>query len=558
MGIPKAHTTVNVAASFISNADEKADETFLKLVAPSGVRNFTYREIRELACAYNAHFRSAGLRRGDVVAIILMHSVDLYGAFLGAMMAGLVPTIMPFPTPKQDHARYWSSHVELFAISGIRAIFTYVENMDEAKRHFGAALDHISTSSDVDLERKIDDILTNDLAVLQHSSGTTALKKGVMLTHRAIHAQVASYAQVIGLEKGARIVTWLPLYHDMGFIACFLAPMIVGCSIAHLDPFAWSARPTSLLDEIVAFGGEFVWLPNFAYNHIVNNIRPSMSWDLSRLRAVIDCSEPCKPATFERFRGRPQFINLRPTALQVCYAMAENVFAVTQTRMHDVPRVLSVSAQSLREGKRVSLAQDGEEGVVQFLSCGRTIDGVAINIIGPNGERLNSDGEIGEVVITGHSLYSGYYHRPEITAQKLVDGWHHTGDIGFIVDDELYIAGRVDDLLIVRGKNIYAHEVEEAVNTLGVTIPGRVVAFSAPNENLGTDDLVVICETAEDAVEAQVKRAIRDAVESAFGATVSYVGMVAPGVLVKTTSGKLSRRDNKSLFLRGSLAQHRK
>ena len=538
-----------VVDSFLENAETRGDALFLKLNAASSTRNYTFLEIRDLAYAYNAHFRAARLPRGSVLAIILTHGVDLYGAFLGAMMAGLVPTLMPFPTPKQDKARYWTSHAELFALSKIRAILTYDENLDDARRHFGAALDYLSSISQVDRTRADARLDRHEVALLQHSSGTTALKKGVMLTHDAIHAQVKTYARSIGVTAGSRFVTWLPLYHDMGLVSCFLMPMIIGCPIAHMDPFVWSARPTLLLDELVAFEGEYAWLPNFAYNHIVNCIRPSMQWDLSRVKAIIDCSEPCKAATFERFRAHPKLASLNPQALQVCYAMAENVFAVTQTRLDESPRVIAVDPQSLREGRRIRLAEADAADAQPWLSCGRAIEGVGVRIIDRDGATLDEDGAIGEIAISGPCLYSGYHYRPEITAQRLVDGWHRTGDVGFLLDGELYVTGRVDDLLILRGKNIYAHEVEEAVNALGVAIPGRIVAFSAPNETVGAEDLIILCELSADAPDAKAKKAIRETIDATFGVTVSHIGAVAPGTLVKTTSGKLSRKDNRLMYL---------
>jgi acyl-CoA synthetase (AMP-forming)/AMP-acid ligase II len=546
---------LHVAASFLANAARGQDDIFLRLVAPGGAKDYSYAEISDLSRAYNAHFRSANLPEGSVLAIILTHGVELYAAFLGAMMAGLVPTILPFPTPKQDPQRYWSSHVELFALSQVRCLFTYDALLADARTHFGPGLAHISTSVDVDLGARSFEIAPTDLALLQHSSGTTALKKGVMLSHRAIHAQVESYARTTGLERGSRIVSWLPLYHDMGLVACFLMPMIVGCPVAHLDAFAWSARPTILLDEIVAFRGEYVWLPNFAYNHIVNNVRQTSRWDLSSVRAIIDCSEPCKPATFERFLKTPQFAGLKAEALQVCYAMAENVFAVSQTRMGETPRVLAVTAQSLRDGRRIVEAPPGDESAVRLLSCGRTIEGVEARIVGSQGEVLADEGELGEVAVSGASLYSGYHRRPEVTARRLVDGWHGTGDLGFLLAGELYITGRIDDLLIVHGKNIYAHEVEMAVNDLGLAIPGRVVAFAAANAGLGTDDLIVLCEIAAGVEGPPVKRAVREAVDATFGVTAAFVGALTPGTLVKTTSGKISRHDNKVLYERTRDAQ---
>lgn len=538
----------NVASAFVENAGKCGDRTFVRITTGKGATDYSFAQVRDAAFAYNAHFRASGLQPGSVIAIILTHSVELYTAFLGSMMAGLVPTIMPFPTPKQDREKYWTSHAELFTLSDISAVFTYDENVEDIHAYLGEQVRYVSTASDCDPDIMCDVIEDGDLAVLQHSSGTTALKKGVMLTHDAIFNQVASYTRCIGLDEASRIVSWLPLYHDMGFIACFLTPMIAGCTLSHLDAFIWSARPTLLLDEIDAFGGEYVWLPNFAYNHIANSVRASREWDLGSVKAIINCSEPCKPETFKVFQAVPQFRNLPTTALQVCYAMAENVFAVSQTPLDAQPRVLTITDRSFREGARVEQAAEGEKGI-GILSCGNVIPGTRVAIVAPSGELVHEQGLLGEIAICGDSLYSGYYHRPEITARKLVDGWHRTGDVGFVLNDELFITGRLDDLLIIRGKNIYAHEVEETVNSLGLVIPGRAVAFSIFSEGKGEASLIILAEGDDLSAEAEIHKAVRRLVEASFGVSLTDFKLLPPRTLRKTTSGKLSRKDNSELYL---------
>jgi len=537
----------NVASAFVKNAEKFGDRTFVRVTTGKEAHDYSFASIRDQAYAYNAHFRRAGLTPGSVIAIILTHSVELYTAFLGSMMAGLVPTIMPFPTPKQDREKYWSSHKDLFALSGINAVFTYQDNVRDIQEYLGDQIRFLAIAGDVDFTTLDDRIEHGALAVLQHSSGTTALKKGVMLTHDAIFNQVAHYSRSIGLNELSKIVTWLPLYHDMGFIACFLTPMVLGCQISHLDAFVWSARPTILLDEIEQFGGEYTWLPNFAYNHIANSVRRSREWDLGSVKAIINCSEPCKPDTFAVFHAVPQFRNLSRNALQVCYAMAENVFAVSQTDLDSAPHVVRITEQSFRDGAHIELA-GGDEGIA-ILSCGRVIDGTSVAIVAPSGERVDEEKLLGEVVITGDSLYSGYYHRPEITARKLVDGWHHTGDVGFLLDGELFVTGRLDDLLIIRGKNIYAHEVEEAVNALDLVIPGRAVAFSLFTEGKGEASLIILAEGDDVSKEKEIGAAIRRAVEAVFGVSLADFRLLPPRSLRKTTSGKLSRSENSRLYL---------
>ena len=538
----------NIAAAFASNAHEQMDSLFLKISWGGAADLHTFGDILSRAYSYNAHLRQSGLAKGSVIAIVLKHSAELYTAFLGAMMAGLVPTILPFPTPKQDPEKHWTSHRDLFDLSGIAAVFTYPENIPGIERYLSAQVGYLATPQDVDLTNMDARIEDGELAVLQHSSGTTSLKKGVMLTHTAILNQVRSYSAVLGFDSRSRIVSWLPLYHDMGFIACFLMPMVIGSPVSHLDAFAWSAKPTLLLDEIEAFRGEYVWIPNFAYNHIANNVRPNRQWDLRSLKSLINCSEPCKPSTFETFRAISGIRNLSANALQVCYAMAENVFAVSQTDPHSTPRVICVSNHSFREGDRIEIVDDTHADRVEILSCGKVIDGTVARIIDQNGCPYLEEGRVGEIAITGSSLYTGYYKRPEITDERLIDGWHRTGDVGFLHDGELFVTGRVDDLLIVRGKNIYAHEVENVINALGVVDPGRAVAFTTYSPDKGEAELVVLAESVNQEAELAVRKIVRGAVESSFGIPLAHFRLFPPRTLRKTTSGKLSRKDNLELY----------
>lgn len=267
----------HVARSFIENARTKADQRFLRLRRRGELQEYSWRDVLHDAEAYNSAFREAGLPAGSVIAIILDHSVDLYSCFLGAMMAGHIPTIMPFLTPKQNPEVYWNSHIKLFALSGIDTVVTFAENKSAILDAMSGQVRHLFVREELDRTRRVAELSHTDVALLQHSSGTTGLKKGVMLGHREILFQVETYARTIGVTKDTRIVTWLPLYHDMGLLACFLTPMIMGCEVSHLDAFEWSARPTTLLDEIVDFRGEYAWLPNFAFNHIVNSICPGRS-----------------------------------------------------------------------------------------------------------------------------------------------------------------------------------------------------------------------------------------------------------------------------------------
>lgn len=306
---------------------------------------------RALAEAPARHRTEAGSGSGqtgsDIVLLFLKHHPLQLPAYLGTMMAGLVPSFMAFPTPKQDPAHYWASHAELVARIQPALIVTYPEIASEVE------------TLCADLPTKvllIDDLATgdgpsatvipgpSDTALLQHSSGTTGLKKGVVLTFGQIEAQATAYAPTIDLGPGSTVVSWLPYYHDMGLFTAFLIPLTVGATVVSMDAFEWVARPAILFETIERFQGTHCWLPNFAFQHLVNTV-PSdgaagQAYRLDSMIRFISCSEPVKAASLVAFSRTFAAYGIRPEHLSACYAMAETGFAVSQSNptRHDPVR----------------------------------------------------------------------------------------------------------------------------------------------------------------------------------------------------------------------------
>ncbi len=536
LSVDKLPNTVGEA--IISRALAYPTKAFSVLAHNGAVSTLTYGDLAREAAGMSCRLRDRGVTRSDVVVIMMNHDNAIFPAFAGAMLLGAIPSIFPVLSPQQDAELFWAAHRRLFERLQPKIIVTDTANVGELRGQFPGFADRIATYPHFaragDLGAfPIPQSDEDDIAFLQHSSGTTNLKKGVALTHRIVLAQAAAYSKALSLTQDDVIASWLPLYHDMGLIACFILPVLLGISTINVSPFEWVSRPSMLLDAIDRYGATLAWMPNFAFLHIVRTAPHSKTWNLSSLRALINCSEPCKPAAFDAFRKRFGGCGLRAEALQVCYAMAENVFAVTQTDLSAQPR-------------RVTLTEDARS--TEYLSCGKPIDGVSVRIVSDDGN-LRDDGVLGQIQIAGSSLFGGYFLQPETASLR--NGWYATGDMGFILDEELYVTGRMDDMLIVRGKNLYAHEIERTIRHDGLK-PGRVVALGIYNERLGSQDLVIVAERADDATDADVKttRLIKAEVFATTGATVSDVRLVERGWLLKTTSGKISREANARKYVK--------
>lgn len=485
--------------------------------------------------------------------IFLKHEPDLYGSFFGAMLAGITPSFMPCVSARQDPGVYWSSHAELLRRIKPAAIVAARDTFEEMRASgldlsdvMQIATDEVGTA-ELDFAARGED----EIALLQHSSGTTGLKKGVALSFRAIAAQADSYAESVGITPQDRIVHWLPLYHDMGLIACAIVPTYLGAPFVHIDPHAWVGRPDMLLDAMTTHRGTLTWMPNFAFEHMTNVCGSKASrYDLSSMRAFINCSEPCKPRAFDRFAQAFAPAGVTPEMLQCCYAMAETVFAVSQTRVGEAPLRIRVDPASLERGRAVRLVEsDG----LELIETGSLIDGIAMTALDEAGGAL-AEGSVGEIALSGDFLFSGYNEEPERTAQRLKDGVYLTSDLGFSHKGRLFVLGRTDDLIIVNGRNIYAHQVEAAISGVEGLKPGRSVAAPYYDPRVGSEVLVVIAErkSQSDRPDRDIRDDVLRIVQSTFNVMPQKVRVVDEGWLVKTTSGKISRTENLKKLNAGS------
>jgi fatty-acyl-CoA synthase len=522
------------------------------------------REFIGQAAGYAAALEAAGIRPGEVVILILQHSEALAASFFGAVLHGAIPSIMPFLTEKLSPDSYRRSLKSLFEVTQPAAVVTYPEFGSELQEAIPAdgSVRKVLFSSDVAPVSEPDfsamrgrERLPGDLVLLQHSSGTTGLQKGVALSHHAVFRQLASYAKAIRLAPDDTVVSWLPLYHDMGLIAGFLMPLLEGIPLVLMSPFDWVRAPYKLLQAVSHHRGTLSWLPNFAFNFCAQKIRDRdlEGVDLSSWRAVINCSEPMHYQSHRMFLERFRDHGLRETALATCYAMAENVFAVTQGGIDRAVVVDAISQRGLLIDRIARKASDGEE-TMRMLSCGQPVENVEIRVV-DDARRELPDRHLGEVMLRSDCMLSGYYHRDDLTEKAFQDGWYLTGDLGYRADGEVYITGRKKDLIIVGGKNVYPQDLESLASEVPGIHPGRVVAFGVFNEEMGTEEVVIVAEKDADvenpagAGPESLSNAVRARVTRGSDIALRQVKVVERGWLLKTSSGKIARNANRDKFL---------
>jgi|GEM_PF-948713 len=529
---------------------------FLHLVVPSQpVAAMSYPDLVHLADRWRSLYAERGLQPRDSVVVILPHGLDLYTAYLGAFLGGLVPAYFAHPSPKFSQTEYFATLGRLMAVTGAKAVILYPELADQLAGHDlpGNPLRLVTERDALPTTlAPLPDSMPNpdDTAFIQFSSGTTGLKKGVEISHRALLWQVDTYARTIGLSPADRIATWLPLYHDMGLLTCWLMPLLHGVPLIALSPFDWVRKPGSLLRAIHAIQATLCWLPNFAYRFLADRVDATAldGISLASLRGIVNCSEPVLAASHQRFLERFAPHGVRPEALAVSYAMAENTFAVTSAGFGHGLVERDFDAVALMEAQRARPPEAGRP-VRRLVSCGRPLPDTRLSIRDSAGTML-PDGQVGDVVIESPCLFTGYLHNLEKTAEVLRDGAFHTGDQGFVLDGEVYILGRAADTIIIAGKNLYPQDIEAIAGEVDGVVPGRLVAFGIPDESLGTEALVILAESREPLERhASLARAIHHAVASRTEAIPADVVIVEHMSLRKSTAGKISRQINRDRYL---------
>lgn len=511
-------------------------------------------EFRRRARLEALHLRRHGVAAGDRLIILMPQGIPAMTTFAAAMILGAVPAFLAYPNFKVEPSKYRSGLVGVCANLNAKAVVIDQEFPEELlecvslageTKLLRAGEQRVGEGNDADRFTPCPAISPESVAFIQHSAGTTGLQKGVALTHDAVLRQLAHLARSLQIDSSTdRIYSWLPLYHDMGLIACFMLPMVTHIPVVMQSPIDWVMHPETLPQIISEHRCTLAWMPNFAFQFVPRRTAQSRAtkYDLSSLRLLINCSEPVRSSSMIEFQ---KAFAVKSRVLQSCYAMAENVFAVTQSDLRGPsgPVTTWVDGQQFRSAHRIVPARSDAPGALSFTSSGRLLPNHNVRILSDSGATLEGDA-VGEIAIRSDCLFEGYYNRPDLTAQVLIDGWYHTGDLGFYRDGELYVVGRKKDLLIIGGENIYPQDVEEIVGGHPAIHDGRVVAMGLYNPDLGTEEIVVVAEVEREdslAIAAELEQQIRSRIVSGLGIAVRTILLKPPKWIVKSTAGKAAR-----------------
>ena len=520
----------------------------------------TFGEFRQRALLQSEWLAQEGVEADDRLVIIMLQGIPAMTTFAAAMMMGAVPAFLAYPNFKVEPSKYRSGLAGVTANLSAKAVVVDGEFPDEMLSSVALsdgtkllrAEAPLADQSSEKSRREHPGIESHTLAFIQHSAGTTGLQKGVALSHAAVLRQLEHLAQALRIDGASdRIYSWLPLYHDMGLIACFMLPMTYHIPMVMQSPLDWVMRPESMLQIFTQHKCTLGWMPNFAFQFVPRRT-PQYRWgdyDLSCLRLLINCSEPVHASSMMEFQ---KAFLLPARVLQSSYAMAENVFAVAQTDIDHGPATLWADAQPFRGAHRIVRVSETSAAAIPFTSSGRLLPNQQVRIVSDDGTILEGDW-VGEILIKSDCMFEGYYNRPDLTAKVIIDDWYHTGDLGFCRDGELYVVGRKKDLLIVGGENIYPQDIEQIVSSHAAIHDGRVIAMGLYNPDLGTEDIVVVAEVESETSltnAAELEQEIRTQIVATLGIAVRAIMLKPPKWIVKSTAGKAARSATREKLLK--------
>ena len=557
----------------LRNLADRTDRGFTFVRADNTQRIVSFAEMLQIAETRGNALRGRGLDKGDRVALVIPDGDEFVLTFLGAMMAGLVPVpIFPQLTFRNLEA-YHETLVHIAVAAGAKQLVTTESTLQFIEPAFAPAqltgkVMTIEGSAEAgrvglrDLPAARCDVAIDpdDLCFLQFTSGSTSKPKGVMVTHANL-AWNSECIMLHGLGKDSAVdrgVSWLPLFHDMGLIGFVIGPLFTDIQVTFLQTASFVRSPRIWLDTISKQRGTITFAPNFAYQLVAKRLKDKdvAGLDLSCLRHAGCGAEPIQATTLREFAEKLAPAGFNPKAFLPSYGMAEATLAVSFTDRRGVGASFTFDSSTQR-GLRSDLVDPASledrkavpaEGGRELVNCGRAFPDHEIAIVDEAGNRLG-ERQVGEIITRGPSITVGYFQDEEKTREAFKDGWLHTGDLGYLVDGELFICGRAKDLIIVRGRNFYPSDLEWAVGELGRVRRGNVVAFGVEVDG---EEQLVLCAEAFQSDSAGLEEEIAQLVNERFALAAHKVVLAPQGSLPRTSSGKPQRRKTKAMYLEGA------
>ncbi len=544
--------------------DRHPDRPHLHIHEGGGqVTTLSYAELDAAATRIASGLVARGLRGGDRVALMLPTGRDYFVSFVAILRAGAVPVpIYPPARPAQleEHLR---RHGRILSNAGAWILITVPEGRRVAGllRAEAPGLTTVLTAAELSrsaVEQRFEHPAASSLGLLQYTSGSTGDPKGVMLTHAQLLANIRAMGQRLDVSSRDVFVSWLPLYHDMGLIAAWLGSMYFSVPLVVTSPLSFLARPVSWLELIHRYRATLSGSPNFGFELCLRALSDEQiqGLDLSSWRVAFNGAEPVSAVTMRRFAERLAPAGLDRRALMPVYGLAEAAVGLCVARPGHGVVVDRISQAAFSGDGEARPVDEKDETALTLVSCGPPLDGYDIRIVDVHGQALGERHD-GEVEFRGPSATNGYFGDTEKSRDLFHDGWLRTGDRGYLADGELYISGRVKDVIVRGGRNIYPYDLEQAIGQVEGVRKGCVAVFGNPDTETGVEKLVVVAETRnqDEHTRERLRRAIRDVTVDVIHVPADDIRLVPPHGVLKTSSGKIRRAAIRERYRSGRLGE---
>ena len=529
----------------------------------SETETITYGDLSDAAGRLAAAMRAWGLEPGEFVGIMLPTGREFFEAFFGVLLAGAVPVPMYPPvrlSQLEEHLRRQAG-----ILRNSQAAFLIIPAEGKALATLlGGQIETLRGVSTVqDLRERSNTVLSlpcheDELAMLQYTSGSTGDPKGVMLTHANLIANIRAMGDAINATSKDVFVSWLPLYHDLGLIGAWFGSLYYAVPVVIMSPLRFIVRPESWLWAIHRNSATLSAAPNFAFELCVNKVDDSAieGLDLSSLRMVANGAEPVSAETIRRFTERFEPYGFRPEAMTPVYGLAENAVGLAFSNVGERPIIDRVSREALPQFEMAVPARADEAHPMSFVSSGVPLPGNQIRVVDALGREV-AERQQGRLEFKGPSSTRGYYRNPKKSETLFHNGWLDSSDLAYVAEGNIFITGRMKDIIIKGGRNIYPEEIEEAVGNLADIRKGCVAAFASTDTRTGSERLIVVAETRSTDTEmrAKLEQDVTQTVTDVLGMPADEIIICPPHTVPKTSSGKIRRSTMQELYDTEKLGQ---
>jgi len=546
------------------HVEHNPDRLHINILGDDGeLQSLTYEQLWQGARKVAAGIQQQGIQPGETVAIMLPTGSDYFFSFYGILLTGAVPVPIYPPVRRSQLEDHLHRH------SGIlnNCVATILITMPEAKvvaqllKSQVLSMRAVVTVADLSSSPASfirPSLSPDDVAFLQYTSGSTGNPKGVVLTHANLLANMRAMGKAVEATPDDVFISWLPLYHDMGLIGAWLGSMYFAMLLVVMSPLSFLSRPKSWLWAIHQYRGTLSASPNFGYELCLKRLNDEdiEGLDLSSWRLAFNGAEAVSPDSIERFARRFQAVGFKPETMMPVYGLAESSVGLAFPPLHRKPVIDRINRDQFSLTGQAITAAAADKNALSFVGCGHALSGHQIRIVDADGKELPERYK-GNLQFRGPSVTSGYFRNPEATQKLFVGDWLDSGDLAYIADGDIFITGRIKDVIIRAGRNVYPPELEEVVGNIEGIRNGCVAAFAAKDKRLATERLVILAETRE--TDAKIKQELENQISvlssDLIGLPADEIILAPPHTVLKTSSGKVRRSACRELYEQNMLGQ---